>query len=328
MKTIRWGIAGTGGIARRFAEACKNTPGAELSAVASRTAENSQKFAEEFNIPNAFGSYEEMAKSDLIDIAYIATPHGCHAGNAILYMENKKGVMSEKPITVNVREFDRMEKCAKENGAFLMEAMWGRVVPGTIKLMEIVNSGVLGKVKGIEGSFCYDMWDEPGHHAFNPVYGGGSLLDVGCYCLYFSSWYAGSEVEGISAYAEIGPSGVDVHNCYMIKYKSGCIAQMSSAMLLNKPGGAGYIYGEKGYVKCERFYAPERIEVHIEGKETEFIETPFAGNGFEEQIAEASGCVREGLKESPVLTLEKSRFILKQMDEIRRIVGVKYPQDN
>ena len=86
---VRFGIVGTGTIAHRFAEAIKNTEGAELVAVASRTKENADKFAEEFDIPVLFDSYEKMAESDVIDAAYIAVPHSGHIGCSCLMMNNK-----------------------------------------------------------------------------------------------------------------------------------------------------------------------------------------------------------------------------------------------
>lgn len=326
MGVVRWGIIGTGGIAHRFAAACKNTPGVELAAVASRSSDTAKKFADEFGIENAFGSYEELARSDCADIIYIGTPHGCHAENAMLCMNNKKGVLCEKPITLNSRLLEEMIACARRNDVFLMEAMWGRLVPGTKKLVEIVESGRLGTVKGLQASFCYDMSDEPNHHAFKPLYGGGSLLDVGCYGLYFSSWYAGSRPVLLEAAAEIDKTCVDVHCCVTIKYESGALAQLSSAMLLRKPN-VGYVFGTKGYARVERFYAPQKIELFVEGCEPEVIDCPYLGNGFEEQILEASQCLREGKKQSDINTLDNSKKIMAQMDEIRKQIGLAYPAD-
>ena len=327
MKTIRWGIIGTGDIAHRFAQACKNTKGASLEAVASRSSEKSEKFAEEFGIKHHFGSYETMAEWDGIDIAYVATPHATHGPFAMLFMNHGKAILSEKPITVNCSELQKMIDCATENKVFMMEAMWARLTPGTIKMLEIVQSGAIGKVKGIQAAFCYDMSDEPGHHAFNPVYGGGSILDVGCYCLSFASWHMDTPVVDIVAEAELGVTGVDVHCCYLLKYESGAIASLTSAMMLNKPGD-GYIFGEKGYIKTkDRFYAPQEFTVHIEGREPQTYKCPFLGNGFEEQILECNQCLREGKLESGMIPHTQSMKIMKQMDEIRKKVGVKYPLD-
>ena len=323
---VRFGIVGTGTIAHRFAEAIKNVPEAELVAVASRTSENAEKFGDEFNIPVRFAGYEKMAQSDLIDAAYIAVPHSGHIECSCLMMRGGKHVICEKPMAVNTREAEEMFSCAKENNVLLMEAMWARLVPGTIKLLELVKNGVLGEIRGVEGKFCYTMdEDEMDHHVFKPENGGGSLLDVGVYGLNFASWYLGKDVESISAQSDFY-NGTDSHTCAILKYKNGAIADLSSATLLRKPN-EGYVYGTKGYAHVNRFYAPQEIELVLNDGKREKIATPYKGNGFEEQIAHFCECVSNGLTESPVVTHQQTLYITKQMDEIRKIVGVIYPQD-
>lgn len=324
---IRFGIVGTGTIAHRFAEAIKNVSNAELVAVASRTKENAEKFGDEFNIPVRFDSYEKMAESDTIDAAYIAVPHSGHIGCSCLMMKNGKHVLCEKPMAVNSREAEEMFSCAKENDVLLMEAMWARLVPGTVEMLEIVKNGCLGDILGVEGKFCYTMdEDEMDHHVFNPENGGGSLLDVGVYGLNFASWYLGKDVEIINAQSDFY-NGVDSHTCVLMKYKNGAIADISSAILLRKPN-EGFVFGTKGYAYLRRFYAPQEIEIYLNDGKTRTVPVPYAGNGFEEQITHFSDCVINGLKESPVITHEQTLYITRQMDEIRKITGIKYPQDN
>ena len=323
---VRFGIVGTGTIAHRFAEAIKNVPEAELVAVASRTSENAEKFGDEFNIPVRFAGYEKMAQSDLIDAAYIAVPHSGHIECSCLMMRGGKHVICEKPMAVNTREAEEMLACAKENNVLLVEAMWARLVPGTIKLLELVKNGVLGEIRGVEGKFCYTMdEDEMDHHVFKPENGGGSLLDVGVYGLNFASWYLGKDVESISAQSDFY-NGTDSHTCALLKYKNGAIADLSSATLLRKPND-GYIYGTRGYAHVNRFYAPQEIELVLNDGTRASIATPYKGNGFEEQIAHFCDCIAKGLKESPIVTHAQTLFITRQMDEIRKITGVIYPQD-
>lgn len=329
MKTnkIRFGIVGTGTIAHRFAEAIKNVAHADLTAVASRKKETAEKFGDEFNIPFRFGSYEQMAASDVIDAAYIAVPHSGHIECSCLMMNNKKHVLCEKPMAVNSREAEEMFRCAEENGVMLMEAMWARLVPGTIEMLELVKNGVLGDILGVEGKFCYTMdEDEMDHHVFNPENGGGSLLDVGVYGLNFASWYLGKDVVEINAQSSFY-NEVDSHTCALLKYENGAIADLSSAILLRKPN-EGYIYGTKGFAHLRRFYAPQEIELHFNDGKSRTITVPYAGNGFEEQITHFSECVALGLKQSPIVTPEQTLYITKQMDEIRKITGIAYPQDN
>lgn len=326
MNKLRFGIVGTGNIAHRFANAIKNVPEAELVAVASRKQESADNFANEFNIPLRFGSYESMAESDRIDAAYIAVPHSGHMNCSIMMMNGGKHVICEKPMAVNLREVKKMIACAKKNNVFLMEAMWARLVPGTLKLIEIINNGAIGNILGVEGKFCYTMdEDELDHHVLKPEHGGGSLLDVGVYGLNFASWYLGKDIEHISAEASLF-GGVDSHCCVLMKYKSGAIADISSAILLKKPN-EGAIYGTKGYIRMNRFYAPEEIEIHQDNADIETIKTPYRGNGFEEQISHMCECIANGLTESPVNTHEQTIYITQQMDYIRSIINLKYPQD-
>ncbi len=326
MKKLRFGIVGTGCIAHRFAEAIKNVPEAELVAVASRKQETADKFADEFDIPVRFACYEAMAASSEIDAAYIAVPHSGHKSCSCLMMNNGKHVLCEKPMAVNLDEAKEMFRCAEENNVFLMEAMWARLVPGTVKLLEIVKDGIIGDVLGVEGAFCYSMdEDEMNHHVFKTCNGGGSLLDVGVYGLNFASWYLGKDIEHISAEASIF-AGVDSHTCVLIKYKNGAIADISSAILLRKPN-EGAIYGTKGYIKMNQFYAPQEFEIHTEKGKDEVIKSPYRGNGFEEQISHMCECIDKGLTKSKVNTPEQTLFITEQMDCIRKLIGIKYPQD-
>ena len=326
MGKIRFGIVGTGTIAHRFAEAIKNVPSAELVAVASRTKENAEMFGEEFNIPVRFDSYEKMAESDVIDAAYIAVPHSGHIGCSCLMMNNGKHVICEKPMAVNASEAEEMFRCAAENNVLLMEAMWARLVPGTLRMLEIVKSGKLGDILCVEGKFCYTMdEDEMGHHVFKNENGGGSLLDVGVYGLNFASWYLGKDVKEINAQSSVY-NGVDSHTCALIKYNNGAVADISSAILLRKPN-EGYVYGSKGYARLSRFYAPQEIELNFNDGTTETIAVPYKGNGFEEQIAHFCECVLSGLEQSPVITHEHTLYITRQMDEIRKMTGIVYPQD-
>ncbi len=326
MNKLRFGIVGTGGIAHRFAEAIKNVEEAELVAVASRKIETADAFADEFGIPVRFGSYEEMAQSDAIDCAYIATPHSLHKDCSILMLKGKKHVICEKPIAVNAKEAAEMFSCAEENGCFLMEAMWARLVPGTIKLIDMINEGVIGEVRGVEGKFCYSFdEDEMDHHALKNENGGGSLLDVGVYGLAFSRWYLGEDVTQISAQCDTY-NDTDSHTNIIMKYKNNALAYISSATLLRKPN-EGYIFGTKGYIHINRFYAPQEIEIYLNDGANEKISTPYRGNGFEEQISHMCDCVNKGLKESPLNTKESTLFVMRQMDDIRKKIGIVYPQD-
>lgn len=324
MQKIRWGIAGAGDIANRFAEACRNTPNAILAAVCSRTQEKADAFGRKHNIPLCFGSYEAMAQSDAIDAVYIATPHSLHCPNGILFMQYGKAVLSEKPITCNSDELERMIACAKENGVFLMEGMWARAVPGIMKVKEIIDSGYLGNVRGIEGCFSYDMRDEPEHHAFKLAYGGGSLLDVGCYALHFASWFAPAPVVEIQTVGDVSDANGTDDTCHvLLRYADQSIAHLVSGMTLSRPSD-GAIFCDAGYIQLNRFYATQDFVVHKDGKQENY-HIPYTGNGFEHEIEEASNCIAQGKTESALIPHKASLEIMRQIDIVRSKLGIIYP---
>ena len=129
MKKIRWGIVGPGGIANKFAKAIKNVDCAELVAVASRSEQSGKAFAEKYDISIVFCGYESMAKSDVVDAVYIATPHSLHYSHAMLCVQNKKPVLCEKSFTTTAWEAEELFATAKENGVFITEAIWTRYMP-------------------------------------------------------------------------------------------------------------------------------------------------------------------------------------------------------
>jgi predicted dehydrogenase len=327
MRKIKWGVIACGGIAdRRTIPGMMLASNCELVGVMDTNLEVAEKVAEKYGAKFATADYRDILANEEIEAVYIPLPNNLHCEWAIKALNKKKHVLCEKPMAVNTREAEEMFTCSKKNNVLLMEAMWARLVPGTIKMLELVQNGVLGDILGVEGKFCYTMdEDEMDHHVFKIENGGGSLLDVGVYGLNFATWYLGKDVTDINAQADFY-NGTDSHTCALIKYKSGAIADISSATLLRKPN-EGFVYGTKGYAYLQRFYAPQEIKLNLNNGDTQVIKTPYAGNGFEEQITHFSNCVLNGLTESPVITHEQTLYITQQMDKIREIIGVKYPQD-
>ena len=185
-KNIRWGIISTGWIAHKMATALKVVNGAELYAVGSRSIDTARKFAEEYSIPKAYGSYEELVNYPDVDVVYIGTPHNLHLPNTILALDHNKHVLCEKPLGVNRKEVDRMIAKAKEKNLFLMEAMWSRFLPNIIKTKDLVDSGAIGNVKFLTASFSIRSDNGPEHRHYNIDLCGGTILDTGIYNVFLS----------------------------------------------------------------------------------------------------------------------------------------------
>ena len=323
-KTIRWGIVGPGNIANKFAKAIKNVDGAQLVAIASRSAEKGKAFAEKYGASHVFVGYEEMANSDLVDAVYIATPHPFHKPCAELFLNAKKHVLCEKPVCVNTKQARELAECARQNGVFLMEAMWTRFLPAIAEARKIVESGEIGKVRGVHADFCYSCTPAQEPKIYDNSMAGGALLDVGIYGLNFAAIFLGNTPESIISAADV-QDGVDCQTNVFLKYPNGTIASVTSGINVNKPG-TGYIYGTKGYLEVPDFWGAQELIIHHENEETR-ISKPSIGDGFEEEIYEACACIRACKLQSDRMPMSESILILEQMDGIRKQIGLEYPFD-
>lgn len=321
-KTIKWGIVGAGSIANRFADAVKNIEGAELTSVASRREETGREFARKHNIKNVFVGYEEMAKSELIDAVYIATPHTMHKSCSEMFLNAKKHVLCEKPVCVNAKEAIELTECAEKNGVFLMEAMWTRFLPAIKEALAIANSGEIGEIRGVKADFCCSFPYDPQSRIYRSDLAGGSLLDTGIYGLNFAAIFLGDKVESICSTADVN-HGIDYQTNILMKYTNGAIASVSSAVNVVKPID-GYIFGIKGYIQLPQFFCASDIIVNVNNEQT-CISKPYIGNGFDEEVIEACNCIRAGKTQSNIMPMTESIRILEQMDYVRKQINLKYP---
>ena len=202
MRKFRWGILGCGRHARRIAAGIAEVDDAEVYAAASRTPGKAAQFCEEIRAGRAYDTYEALLADPNVDAVFITTTNQLHCEDAILALKSGKPVVCEKPLAVNAAQVEQMIRTARECGVFFMEAMWSRFFPAMQRTRELVQQGVIGRVQMISANYGYRMTghdlSDPSSRIFDPSRGGGSLLDVGVYPLYFSSMLAGGEPEQIS----------------------------------------------------------------------------------------------------------------------------------
>ncbi|WP_305825229.1 Gfo/Idh/MocA family protein [Massilia brevitalea] len=323
---VRWGILGTGKIARAFATALADLPDAVLAGVASRSQDKADAFAAEFKAAAAYGSYEALAAAGDIDLVYIATPHPQHAANALLVLENGKGALVEKAFTVNAREAGQVVALAREKKLFLMEAMWTRFLPALAEVKRIIASGEIGEVSQVVADFGFTAGFGSEHRVFNPALGGGALLDLGIYPLSIAASLLGP-VRAVQAQAQIGPTGVDVQTGFTLRHEGGGMSVCSCSFLARTPGELT-VSGTRGHVRMNTmFHRARTVTVALEDGSTRTIDTPYLGNGYVHEAMEAQRCLRAGLLESPGMTHEETLALMRVMDEIRRQIGVAYEAD-
>jgi len=323
---IRWGILGTGKIARALAAALQDVPDAVLAGVASRSLKKAEAFAAEFHAAAAYGSYEELAQAGDIDLVYVATPHPQHAANALLALGAGKGVLCEKPFTMNRREADQVVALARANKLFLMEAMWTRFMPALAEVKRLIAAGEIGSVHQVVADFGFTATFGPEHRVYNPDLGGGALLDLGIYPLSIAASLLGPIVD-VKAQAEMGPTGVDVQTAFTLKHEGGAMSVCSCSFQARTPGELT-VSGSRGHIRMNTmFHRARSITVAQDDGSTRTIDTPFLGNGYVHEVIEAQRCLRAGLIESPGMTHAETLALMEVMDEIRRQIGLRYAAD-
>ena len=328
---IRWGILGAGNIARKLAADIALVDDAELVAVGSRSKDKAFAFAKEFPLKYVHDSYEALASNQNVDIIYVATPHSHHHKNTLLCLENNKAVLCEKAFAVNHLQAQDMVNKAREKKLFLMEAMWTKFLPHYIKMKSVVDSGDLGSISSVLINFGFRPRIPVPARLFDPALAGGTILDIGVYNAFMAMSVLGKPDE-IDAHMSPAPSGVDEQCSVLFKYKNGSMAQLFSSVAAHLPTEAD-ICGSKGRLRLtHRFYAPEStLEFYpdkMESKQIVTFNNPLPGWGYHYEVKHVCECLRSGLTESPVMTLNNTLELMKVLDEIRDKAGIRYDADN
>jgi predicted dehydrogenase len=181
MDSLRWGIIGTGNIAHLFAKALKVAKRGRLVAVGSRSLESAKTFGAKFGVDatRCFGSYQDLLQSE-IDIVYISTPHPQHFSLALEAIEAGKHMLIEKPMGMTETQVKTIFEAAQARRLFVMEAYMYRCHPQTRKVVELIQSGVIGQVKYVRANFSFDGRPlGPSSRLWRNELGGGAILDIG-----------------------------------------------------------------------------------------------------------------------------------------------------
>jgi xylose dehydrogenase (NAD/NADP) len=229
MNKVRWGLLSTANINRRVIPAMRMSPRGELVAVASRDLDKARQYAKVWEIPQAFGSYEQMLASGEIDAVYISLPNHLHAEWTINALDAGVHVLCEKPFALTVLEVDEMIAASQRSQRVLAEAFMYRHHPQTKLLGEIVRRGEIGELLTMRGVFNFAIANRQ-NIRLEPDMGGGSLWDVGVYPLSLAQYITGTMPDWVSASQHIGPSGVDESFFGLLHYPSGITAQIMSSL--------------------------------------------------------------------------------------------------
>jgi predicted dehydrogenase len=313
---VRWGILGTGGIAKSFVTDLRLTDSGVVVAVGSRSLESADRFADEFGIASRHGGYEELVTDPDVDVVYVATPHPMHYGNAILALLAGKHVLVEKPFTMNAAQAREIVRVAREHGLFAMEAMWTRFGPHVAVIRDWLARGLLGDVVTVTADHGQWFAEDASFRLFAPELGGGALLDLGVYPVSFASMVLGTPSR-IMAMSDPAFTGVDAQTSMLFGYDSGAQAVLTCTLRAKSPTRAA-IVGTDARIEVEGdFYAPAAVTlIPRSGGDPVPVELVHEGRGLRHQADEVARRLAAGAAESPLMPLDETISIMETMDEV------------
>jgi D-xylose 1-dehydrogenase (NADP+, D-xylono-1,5-lactone-forming) len=255
-RILKWGILGTARINRALIPPLSISPRNKLLAVASRDLARAQAYAAEQGIERAHGSYEALLANPEVDVVYISLPNHLHAEWSIRAAAAGKHVLCEKPLALSVEDVDRVAEAARQYGVVIAEAFMYRHHPQTLKVVELINEGAIGRLQLVRGGFTF-MLDRPEDIRLKPEMGGGSIWDVGCYPISYARTVAGGIApEEVFGWQEVGPTGIDMAFFGQMRFPGGVIAQIDSGFNSEYRTVMEFI-GDQGRITVPQSFKPD-----------------------------------------------------------------------
>ena len=259
-KILRWGLLSTARINRALIEPLRASKRNTLAAVASRSQATADAYAKENKIEKAYGSYDALLADPEIDVIYNPLPNHMHAEWTIKAGEAGKHVLVEKPIALTVAEVEAMDAAAQKHRRVVAEAFMYRHHPQTIKIVDLVSGGKLGKVKLVRGTFTFQLSRE-GDIRFDPAMGGGALWDIGCYPLSFARAVLGAEPLEVFGWQVTGGTGIDETFVAQMRFPGEVYAQFNCSFAIPFIATAE-VFGNEGRLTVPRPFQPG-VKEHI-----------------------------------------------------------------
>jgi predicted dehydrogenase len=332
LKTICWGILGTGAMAEQFAGALLTLPDAALGGTASRTRGQARQFATRFGVSRSFESVSDLLADPAVDIVYIATRNEFHQQDALAALHAGKAVLCEKPFALDAAQGRVVVETARRLGLFCMEAMWMRFSPGVRELRDIVRSGRIGSLQSIQAHFGVSIPLDRDHRVYAKR-GGGALYDLGVYPVSLTQLLLGKP-KTVRSRSWVGATGVDEHFTASLQYESGGEARIGASLLAQLSNSA-QVYGTEGRADLiGGIYFPDGCEIEMDGggmgakvrsqiarwiprKHPPRWKQHSLREGYAIEAEAVQRCVRAGDKECAEMPLNDTIEVLETMDVIR-----------
>ena len=321
---LRVGIIGAGWIAEKAAITLNGLANCEAYAIASRSKEKADAFAEKWKVKKAYGSYSELIADPSVDLVYVGTPHSHHYDVTHEALLAGKPCLVEKAFMANHRQAKEIVALARERKVFLAEAIWTRYQPVVAMMRELISSRI-GTPRLVTATLGYSMGDKP--RIMRADLCGGALLDLGVYALNFVRMFFDADIVSITSQCVKSQTGMDLTNAMTLVLSDGvlCNLQSSAACVGDN---IGVIAGTDGNLIIDNINNPQKITVN--GPDRTYIETipvPQQITGYEYQFIACRQALIDGLLEPKEMPLEETLYIMELMDGLRKDWGVKYPMD-
>lgn len=313
---IKWGIIGAGNIANRFAESLAQVEGATLYAVANRTVEKAEAFQAQHPCAKAYGDYQTLLDDKEVDAVYIALPHKYHLEWVLKAIEAGKGILCEKPATMNEKENRMIQDKLADQPVFFMEAMKNRFTPAYEEVKDRIEAGEIGQITKVTTSLCRVFDEVQASYHFQPGQG-GCLLDMGIYNASLLHGFLPGDYELVDLDYEIHPNQVETYVNATFKV-NGAEAILESAFDRATETKA-VITGAKGEIVLYDFHRPTKFDITVEG-ETERIEKPYVVDDFYGEISHVVTHLQEGKLESDRMPVSETIALAKIIDTIKATI--------
>jgi predicted dehydrogenase len=287
---IRWGLLSTALINRKLIAGARVAKGVEVAAVASRDLARARVYADEHEIPMAYGSYDELLADADIDAVYIPLPNALHHQWTLRALRAGKHVLCEKPYSRHPADITEAFDLAERSGLVLSEAYMWRYHPQTTTLVQLVQDGVIGELRLISASFTWPC-DAPGDIRLDPTLDGGALLDVGCYCVSAARLLAG-EPDAVMAQQVPSASGVDALLTGQLRFPSSVLATFDCGLRVPDRSSLEVMGTEGTIVVSDPWHCLEPgLEVRMHAKPHERVPVPRA-NSYALELEAMGGAIR------------------------------------
>jgi len=336
MTLLRWGICSAGRICDDFVNAMSTLPAGthKVQAVAARDLESAKEFARKHGIPTVYSDYTSLFADKDVDIIYVGTINSGHESAVLSALDAGKHVLCEKPMAVNAQEATRMIRKAQEKQLFLMEAYWTRFFPAVTKLGELLSAGEIGDARIFNANFGFILTG----NVLKREYAGGATMGLGCYLPMLANFIFASNTghlerpQKVVASGTLNENGVDKTVSVTLHYSNGRIANFLYTVEVETVNDA-FVAGTKGTIRipdnfwtATGFVAPSGTHEFALPESDRVFNFP-RSVGLSYEAEHVRQCILQGKQESPIMPLEESLILAEVTDEIRRQLGVRFPQD-